>query len=152
LKLVPSAPDDLIHSAIKRMELQAERNKLTLTELSSSALPKVLADPQRIEQVLVNLIHNAIKFTPPGGKITISAEEKQDEVIFSVQDSGVGISPDDLSRVFERFYKTDRARSTRGTGLGLSIARHLMDAHKGKIWAESELDKGSTFHFSLPKA
>jgi len=71
-------------------------------------------------------------------------------VIFSVKDTGKGITPDDLNRIFERFYKSDRARATQGTGLGLSISRHIIESHNGKIWAESEIDKGSTFYFSLP--
>jgi two-component system phosphate regulon sensor histidine kinase PhoR len=100
----------------------------------------------------VNLIHNAIKFTPPGGHITLSAELEGSMVKFSISDTGVGISPDDLARIFERFYKADRARSGKGTGLGLSISRHLVESHNGRIWAESEVGKGSTFYFSLPIA
>jgi two-component system phosphate regulon sensor histidine kinase PhoR len=100
--------------------------------------------------VIVNLLHNAIKFTPSGGHIRLSAKTEDDLVIFAVQDSGVGISTDDLPRIFERFYKTDRARSGGGTGLGLAIARHLVEAHGGKIWAESIEGRGSTFYFSIP--
>jgi two-component system phosphate regulon sensor histidine kinase PhoR len=100
--------------------------------------------------VLVNLLHNAIKFTRPGGSIELSAYQQLNTIVFSVKDTGIGILPKDLARVFERFYKSDRSRSERGTGLGLSIARHLVEAHGGKIWAESEVNQGSTFSFSIP--
>jgi two-component system, OmpR family, phosphate regulon sensor histidine kinase PhoR len=113
-------------------------------------LPPVKADPVRIEQVLINLLHNAIKFTPPGGTITVSAKAQGGEVLFSIRDTGVGISGEDLSRIFERFYKADRSRSGGGTGLGLAIARHIVESHGGRIWAESTEGKGSTFYFTLP--
>jgi two-component system phosphate regulon sensor histidine kinase PhoR len=113
-------------------------------------LPLVLADAARVQQVVVNLLHNAIKFTSPEGKIAIKAQPYNGTVLFSVQDSGIGLSREDLPRIFERFYKADRARATSGTGLGLAIARHLVEAHGGKIWAESELGKGSTFFFTIP--
>ena len=152
LKLVSIDPKKMIDSAMSRMALQAERGRLGIDLKVPRKVSMVLADPQKIEQVLINLIHNAIKFTQPGGKITLGADENATQVILYVQDTGIGIAPDDLKRVFERFYKTDRARATKGTGLGLSIARHLVEAHRGSIWAESELGIGSTFYFSLPKA
>ncbi|NTV36552.1 MAG: cell wall metabolism sensor histidine kinase WalK, partial [Anaerolineaceae bacterium] len=102
--------------------------------------------------VLVNLIHNAIKFTTPGGKITVGGYGQKTEVVIFVRDTGVGINPDELSRIFERFYKSDRARSGKGTGLGLSISKHLVETHGGRIWAESQPGEGSTFSFSLPLA
>ena len=102
--------------------------------------------------MLVNLLHNAVKFTRPGGEIVVSAAQRENEVVVQVRDTGVGIAPEDLARIFERFYKADRSRSGGGTGLGLSIARHLVEAHGGRIWAESELDKGSSFFFTLPAA
>jgi two-component system phosphate regulon sensor histidine kinase PhoR len=105
-----------------------------------------------MEQVIVNLLHNAIKFTPSGGEISLSAHLQGDIIVFSVKDSGVGISQEDLPRIFERFFKADRARSGGGTGLGLAISRHLVEAHSGKIWAESKEGSGSTFYFSLPLA
>lgn len=151
LKVTPSDPRKMIATAIERMKLQAKRGKLTLEAKLPRKLEKVLADPQKTEQVLINLIHNAIKFTAPGGKIVLGAEQNATNVIFYVQDTGIGIAPNDLKRVFERFYKTDRARATKGTGLGLSISKHLVEAQGGSIWAESEPGKGSTFYFSLPK-
>ncbi|HEY9075582.1 MAG TPA: ATP-binding protein [Anaerolineaceae bacterium] len=150
LNRVRTAPNRLVASAVDRMRLQAERAGLKLLPDCSDELPAVRADSDRIEQVLVNLIHNAIKFTPPGGEITVSARQEGRMVVFGVRDTGVGIAPEDLPRIFERFYKADRARSGGGTGLGLSIARHLIEGHGGTIWAQSVPGQGSTFSFSLP--
>lgn len=152
LQLKPITPDQLIRLAIERMSLQADRAGLEMKASCPADLPSALADLDRMEQVLANLLHNAIKFTPPGGDITLSAHRENDRVVFQVADTGVGIAPADLERIFERFYKADRARSGGGTGLGLSIARHLVEAHGGRIWAESEPGKGSIFYFSLPIA
>lgn len=143
-------PVELLTPAVERMQVQAERAGLKLRLACPTDLPPVSADPKRMEQVLVNLLHNAIKFTPPGGEIYISASRESNSMVFMVHDTGVGIAPDALPRIFERFYKADRARSGGGTGLGLSIARHLVEAHGGKIWAESIVSQGSTFYFSLP--
>jgi two-component system phosphate regulon sensor histidine kinase PhoR len=152
LELKPTRPADVLIPACERLHLQAERTGLALKINCAEDLPAVQADSSRVQQVVVNLLHNAVKFTPVGGKITLSASQQGSTVIFSVQDTGIGISPDDLPRIFERFYKADRARATSGTGLGLAIARHLVEAHGGKIWAESELGKGSTFYFTIPLA
>ena len=144
---------DLIASAVERLQPQAERAGLTL-ELQENTLllglPKILLDSNRIHQVMMNLIHNAIKFTPPDGLITVSVEPQQDFVTVAVADTGAGIPREELPRIFERFYKTDRARSAAGTGLGLAIAKHIVLAHGGEIWAESVQGEGSTFYFSLP--
>ncbi len=150
--LKPVPPNELVARAVERMQLQAERAGLILDQECAEDLPNVLADAERIEQVLVNLLHNAIKFTPAGGKIVARTWKEAGQVIFSVQDTGVGIEPAALSRIFERFYKADQSRSGGGTGLGLSIARHTVEAHSGRIWAESEVNQGSTFYFSLPTA
>jgi two-component system phosphate regulon sensor histidine kinase PhoR len=152
LDQLPIEPGQLVASAVKRMQLQAERSGVTIIQEIPIDLPKVFADFNRIQQVLVNLLHNAIKFTDTGGTITISAVLLSTEVEFKVVDTGIGISKEDLGRIFERFYKSDRARATGGTGLGLSIARHIVEGHKGKIWAESIPGKGSTFSFTLPLA
>jgi two-component system, OmpR family, phosphate regulon sensor histidine kinase PhoR len=143
-------PCALILPAVERMTVQAERAGLSLHMDCPNDLPQIMADPERMEQVMVNLLHNAIKFTPPGGKIAVAGKAEGDRIIISVKDSGVGIADNDLPRIFERFYKADRARSGGGTGLGLSIARHLIEAHGGQIWAESTVGTGSTFYFSLP--
>lgn len=152
LQLTPSRPLEIISDAVDRLRLQAERAGLEMQIECPDDLPSVLADPNRLEQVLVNLLHNAIKFTPSGGEILISANPLDGQIVFSVKDTGVGIPSIDLPRIFERFYKADRARSTGGTGLGLAISRHLVEAHGGRIWAESVEGKGSTFYFSIPQA
>ncbi len=143
-------PGELIDKAADRMAMQAQRAGLTIEKKIDNDLPRVSVDFSRMVQVIVNLLHNAIKFTRPGGSITLSAYRSLNTIVFSVEDSGIGIPPKDLARVFERFYKSDRSRSERGTGLGLSIARHLVEAHGGKIWAESQVNQGSTFSFSIP--
>jgi two-component system phosphate regulon sensor histidine kinase PhoR len=150
LAMVSTPPDLLLQETLERMQLLAERNHITLLCGRADGLPEVAADPVRIGQVFANLIHNAVKFTPPGGTITLSAQRADAEIRFCVADTGAGIAADDLPRIFERFYKADPSRSGGGTGLGLAIARHLIEAHGGKIWAESALGKGSKFFFTLP--
>ncbi len=151
LQLKPISPSQLLQSATDRMKTQAERAGLNVQAECNPNLPNVPADASRLEQVLVNLIHNAIKFTPPGGEIRLFAKMDGKYIRFDVSDTGAGIDPDDLPRIFERFYKADRARTKGGgTGLGLSIARHIVEAHGGKIWVESEPEKGSTFYFTIP--
>jgi len=144
------SPSQVVEPAVQRMSLQAQRSNLNLSFDCPPDLPQIEVDSSRLQQVLVNLIHNAIKFTLPGGSILVSAQLDAQRIIFSVKDTGIGIPPDDLSRIFERFYKADRARSSGGTGLGLSISRHLVEAHSGRIWAVSRPDEGSTFSFSIP--
>jgi two-component system phosphate regulon sensor histidine kinase PhoR len=152
------SPISLLTSAAERMRMQAERAGLSLDVQCPPDLPNINADEPRIEQVLVNLIHNAIKFTPPGGDVLLLADILSVEeagggfVRFAVRDSGVGIPVDDLPRIFERFYRVDKSRAGGGTGLGLSISRHLAELHGGEIWAESREGEGSTFYFTLPYA
>lgn len=150
LDLQPVSPCDLLDSAYKRMQLQVERAGLSLRVECADDLAKVKIDSQRLEQVLVNLIHNAVKFTRAGGEVILQAEAGIGEVRFAVRDTGIGIPLDDVSRIFERFYRVDKSRAGSGTGLGLSIAKHIVEAHNGKIWAESIEGQGSTFYFSIP--
>ncbi len=152
IDLKPTDSYRLLVAASERLKMQAERAGLLLEVEAQPDLPKILADGPRLEQVLVNIIHNAIKFTSPGGKITVFAYPESGMVCFGVQDTGTGIPRDMLPRVFERFYKADQARSGGGTGLGLSIARHLVEMHAGRIWAESQPGRGSTFYFTIPQA
>jgi two-component system phosphate regulon sensor histidine kinase PhoR len=153
LELKPISPFKLIMTTAERMKMQAERAGLMILVDCAPDLPNIRADMPRLEQVLVNLIHNALKFTRPGGEITLTAAPQAGGFIcFLVHDTGVGIPTDDLPRIFERFYKIDRARSGGGTGLGRSISRHLVEAHGGKIWAESIEGRGSTFLFTIPLA
>lgn len=171
LRLRPASVNEVVFPPVERLLAQAERSGLTLTVELVEDLPLALVDVERIQLVVTNLVHNAIKFTPPGGTIAVRARAGRDGevpasarkttplvsggwqvVIVQVMDSGVGIPARDLPRVFERFYKADRARGSGGTGLGLSIARHLVESHGGYIWVESEEGVGSTFSFSLPVA
>ena len=142
-------PLAVLKSAADRMRLQAERAGVNLT-VETVASPTVQADAARLEQVLVNLIHNAVKFTRRGGAVTLSASVDGESVIFAVRDTGVGIPADDLPRIFERFYRVDKSRTGSGTGLGLSIAKHIVEAHGGRIWAQSREGEGSAFFFSIP--
>jgi two-component system, OmpR family, phosphate regulon sensor histidine kinase PhoR len=152
LRTLPSA--DAIGLGAERLRPQVERANIALQIDLPDDLPEVVVDPDRVQQVVTNLVHNAIKFTPTGGTIRVSAgtETNPDEVLVKVQDTGAGIAPDDLPRIFERFYKADRARSGGGAGLGLAIAKHIVQAHGGRIWVESTLGKGSAFYFTLPYA
>ncbi len=147
LKVTPVAK--LIKKPVKRLSPQAERANIAVEVDIPEDIPPVLADSRRIQQVVMNLLHNALKFTPEGGHVTLKAEVAGPEVVISVKDTGVGIPADDVPRIFERFYKTDRARADDGVGLGLSIAKHIVLGHGGRIWVESVEGRGSTFFFSL---
>lgn len=152
LQRSPSDACEMLQRSAERLRLQAERAGLELHIECQPGLPLVMADAPRLEQVLVNLIHNAVKFTPRGGSVTAAVAAIGDTVEFSVTDTGVGISAENLQRVFERFYKTDPARNKSGTGLGLAIAKHLVEAHDGQIGVESKEGKGSRFYFTVPVA
>ncbi|PKN96957.1 MAG: hypothetical protein CVU43_18090 [Chloroflexi bacterium HGW-Chloroflexi-5] len=142
--------DELVTRPVERMRMQAERAGIMLDAVFAEGLPKIDVDIVRIQQVFVNLIHNAIKFTSPGGTIKVSAFLKDQSIHFSIADNGIGIPPADLKRIFERFYKTDPSRSSSGTGLGLSISKHIVEAHDGNLWVESTMGFGSTFTFCIP--
>jgi two-component system phosphate regulon sensor histidine kinase PhoR len=152
LRLAPTPLADLVVPPVDRLRPQAERAGLEFTVSLPPQAPPVLADADRARLVLTNLVHNAVKFTPPGGRITVEAQPGAGHVVFSVQDTGVGIPAGVLPRIFERFYKADRVRSGGGTGLGLAIAKHIVQGHGGRIWAESQEGRGSTFYFTLPLA
>lgn len=153
LQLTKTASLPLLRRAVERLQAQATRAQLTLQVEGTPDLPTVYVDGSRVEQVLTNLIHNAVKFTLPKGSICVSAMTYDSQMLLiKVTDTGVGIAPEDLPRVFERFYKADRSRSGGGTGLGLAIAKHIVQAHGGRIWVESRVGKGSTFFFTLPLA
>lgn len=153
IKLVDTRAADLVGQAADSLRPQAELKEIALNVAVDSDM-LVLADAQGIRKVLGNLVHNAIKFTNLGGRVEIHATREGDNAQFSVMDTGIGIPASDLPRVFERFYKVDRARARpvgelRGTGLGLAIAKHIVEAHGGKIWVQSVEGKGSTFFFTL---
>ncbi|HEY3082603.1 MAG TPA: ATP-binding protein [Chloroflexota bacterium] len=136
-----------------RLRPQADRAGVALEVAPDPDLPPVRADAARVESALINLVHNAIKFTPPGGRIAVRATRAEVDgqpcVRLSVTDTGVGIPAADLPRLFERFYKADKSRASSGTGLGLAIVKHIVQAHGGQVGAESEVGKGSTFWFTL---
>ena len=140
-------------ASTERLRLFAERQGVRLHVDAAPDPGRVRGDEARLGQVLVNLIHNAVKFSPDGGDVTVGVRREGDELIVSVADQGIGIPRASVGRVFERFYKVDRARVRGGgTGLGLSIARHVVEQHGGRIWVESEEGKGSVFSFALPVA
>jgi histidine kinase len=144
----------LVQTVTKRLAPQAESKRISLDFELTPDLPHILADEDRAIQVLTNLTGNALQYTPEGGKVTINAKRINDEVQFSVRDTGVGIPPEHLSHIFDRFYRVDKSRSRQaggGSGIGLTIARALVEAHGGRIWVESTGDgRGSTFNFTLP--
>jgi two-component system phosphate regulon sensor histidine kinase PhoR len=150
LKLGPVNLNALIRDTILRLGTQAERQQLTVTMEPALGLPPVSADKEMVGEVVTNILQNAIKFTPPGGKVKVHTGVEGGEVVVSISDTGIGIGPEDLPHIFERFYKADKARNSAGTGLGLAIARHIIQVHGGRIWVESEPGKGSTFIFTLP--
>ncbi len=146
----PTKPIEVIKPAYDRLFMQAEHSSISLHIHCAEDLPEINADAVRLQQVMVNLIHNAIKFTPQGGTVTVNASVKEKFVKFSVEDTGVGISSEDIPRIFERFYKADRSRASTGTGLGLAIARHTVESHGGHIWVDSGVASGSIFSFIIP--
>jgi two-component system phosphate regulon sensor histidine kinase PhoR len=140
----------LLENAVERLRPQAERKHLTLTLVTDKVLGTESVDASRIERAVVNLVQNAIKFTPEGGDITVSGQRLNGSVVVSVKDDGIGIAPEDLPRIFERFYKVDHSRADVGSGIGLAIVKHAVEAHGGSVSAESTIGHGSTLSFSIP--
>jgi two-component system phosphate regulon sensor histidine kinase PhoR len=138
-------------ASVERLRLFAERQGVELRTEAPNVVPPVRGAEDRLGQVLVNLLHNAVKFSPDGGEVVVRVEPRAEEVVVSVEDHGIGIPKADQARIFERFYKADKARRRGGgTGLGLAIARHVVEAHGGRIRVESIEGRGSTFSFALP--
>jgi two-component system phosphate regulon sensor histidine kinase PhoR len=144
---------DTAQAAVQRLQAPAERQGVTLRLAPSEEPAMTFIDDERIQQVLMNLIHNAIKATDPGGAVDVSISSKDSRMQVIIRDNGVGIERGELGRLFERFYKVDKSRSSGGTGLGLAIAKHLTQAHGGRIWAESDgPGHGATFTIEIPAA
>ncbi|MDP2663605.1 MAG: ATP-binding protein [Dehalococcoidia bacterium] len=155
LRRSPAGVNELLKKAVSRLQAHADQQGLQVTVVEVPDNPVVILDEERVGQVVLNLLHNAIKFTPKGGQVrvlsSISIEDTVSVLSISVQDTGVGIPEDDLPRIFERFYKVDKARKRgEGTGLGLAVAKHMVQAQGGRIWAESREGQGSTFTFTIP--
>jgi len=151
-RLEPVGLPQLIEHCIEAVSLKATARGLEITQESPSTLPQVRGDSLRLEEVLKNLLENAIQYTPPPGTIRVTAALDGEQAVLCVEDTGIGIPSTDQQRIFERFYRVDAARSREagGTGLGLAIAKHIVEAHGGRLWVESELGKGSRFYVSLP--
>jgi two-component system sensor histidine kinase VicK len=145
---------ELVQTAVASHRIVADKKGLHVHMDSPGEAGWVNIDKGRINQVLDNLIANAIKFSPDGGTITVRMFEKDESVCVSVADEGIGMPPEKHQRIFERFYQIDGSSRRRfgGTGIGLAIVKRIIDAHHGEIWVESELNQGSSFFFTLPKA
>jgi len=167
----------LINDILDLSKIEAGRMELELTELSMAAaldsglvivreraarhgisvaatapqdLPRIRADERKVKQILYNLLSNAVKFTPDGGRVDVRVHAEGDDVQVDVQDTGIGIAPEDQTRVFEEFRQVGRERSREGTGLGLTLTKRFVELHGGRIWFESTPGHGSMFSFSLP--
>jgi two-component system phosphate regulon sensor histidine kinase PhoR len=138
IRLAPVPLNEILAIPLEQMTVQAGRRGIRL-ELEGPVKTSILADREQAQRAILNVLHNAVKFSPDGGEVLLTARLEQDQVrvVLSIQDSGPGIAPGDLERIFERFYRADQARGTPGTGLGLAIARHILRAHGGQVWAEN---------------
>jgi signal transduction histidine kinase len=139
----------LVNDTIEMLRPLASGSSIVMEASVADDLPSVLADSARIQQVLSNLVGNAVKFTPRQGRITVSADRLDGEVRFAVIDTGPGIPPEQVPHIFGRFWQA-RSSDRRGIGLGLAIAKGIVEAHRGRIWVESQVGLGSTFYFTLP--
>lgn len=151
-RMEPVSLPQLIEHCVEAVSLKAKSRGLEVASDSQDALPQVRGDSLRLEEVLKNLLENAIQYTPSPGTIRVTAARDGENAVLCVEDTGIGIPSTDQQRIFERFYRVDVARSREagGTGLGLAIAKHIVEAHGGRLWVESELGKGSRFYVSLP--
>jgi signal transduction histidine kinase len=152
LRRAPVCLADLVAEAREGMQMQADERSIRLEVQIAPAIPPIALDRRRIGRVLLNLLGNALRHTPEGGTVTILAEQDGATTRVSVRNTGEGIAPEDLDRIFERFYRGEKSRSREqgGAGLGLAIAKGLVKAHGGRIWAESTLGRGATISFALP--
>jgi signal transduction histidine kinase len=141
---------DVLRSAVSMHSERASRAGIELALMTEPEEITVSADERRVRQVVFNLLSNAVKFTPPDGRIDISARLDDGEVEIAVVDTGPGIAPEELETIFEEFEQTSDGKQAEGTGLGLPLSRKLVELHGGRLWVESEVDRGSTFRFTLP--
>ena len=152
LRLAPLNLNVMVTDIIGEFRLRAERSGIELDTSLPDRLPQALADETTFRRALVNLVDNALKFTPVGGQVHMSIAEEEDTIRVEVRDTGEGIPREHLPHIFERFYKVDRSRRDKGTGLGLAIVKHTVEAHGGCVHAESEEGEGSVFSVSVPRA
>ncbi len=156
MKVVPARLDAyvVLQRSLAILEKAVTEKRLEVAVTLKEKVYRVMADEARLAQVFLNLLDNAVKYTPDGGRVTVTAVAQDRSVRFDITDTGIGIPPEDLSRIFERFYRVDKARSRDlgGTGLGLSIVKHIVHAHGGEVWVSSVVGKGTTFSFTLPSA
>jgi signal transduction histidine kinase len=150
LDLSPVELPELLRSAVSMHAEQADRGGVQLALQTKPAEIAITADDRRVRQVVFNLVSNAVKFTPNGGRVDISAVAENGRVEVAVADTGPGIAPEDLDAIFEEFEQTEAGKQAEGTGLGLPLSRKLVELHGGRLWAESEIGRGSTFRFTLP--
>ena len=152
LEFEPTNLAELVRRRVSQADVIARGKNVTLRMDIAEGLPEIEADGRRIEQVVANLLDNALNHTPSGGIVMVAVSRDKDGVLVSVSDTGEGVPAEDLSHIFERFYRVDDARSrkTGGAGLGLAIAKQMVELHGGRIWVESEVGKGSKFSFTLP--
>ena len=152
LEITRLSVSQFVESCVETTHRTASEKDLRISVNLQPSLPDIAADRRRLAEVLQNLLDNAMQYTPAGGQIMVGASADGSEVTFTISDTGIGIPQADQFRIFERFYRVDVARSREvgGTGLGLSIAKHLVEAHGGRIWVESEVGQGSQFHFTVP--
>jgi signal transduction histidine kinase len=144
---------DTVEHVISTLQLQATQKQIQLTLEVAQSLPLFMeADQALLHQAIYNLVENALKYTPEGGRVTVRLRPEGESVVFEIQDTGIGIAPSDLPRLFEKFYRARQreARAQHGSGLGLAIVRSIAEQHGGKVWVESELGKGSTFYLQIP--
>lgn len=153
LRPVPLEPAELVATVVDKLSPLASNKQLALSAHLPPDFPPIEADPMRLEQVLTNLVENAIKFTPEGGRVRLLGWERPDEIEIAVVDTGIGVPEEERERIFERFYQVDSSarRRYKGTGLGLTICRHIVTQHGGRIWVEDADGPGSEFHMILPK-
>jgi two-component system NtrC family sensor kinase len=154
MEMEPCQLATVISEAVEVLEERAKAKEVALQITLPQTLPFVMGNPIRLGQVVTNLVGNAIKFTPGGGMVTISAQETEDEVAVEVRDTGIGIAPEDQAYIFDKFYrvKSTQVSGIEGTGLGLAIVKSIVEGHSGRVWVESEPGQGSTFGFALPIA
>jgi signal transduction histidine kinase len=150
LNLNPVDPDKLLKEVFKYMEPSAKSNGQSLAMDIPAQLPVIMADEDRVRQILFNLIGNSIKYSLPGGHISITAREEEDNLITEIHDTGRGMSNEEQERLFQPYYRIEGRERLSGLGLGLTLSKRLVELHNGKIWVKSQKGVGSVFSFSLP--